>query len=144
MHLEDKINALTEPMPGWVNKEDALEAVKGAFVLAVNPDNHSRAPQDEVETVAWEVLDTVKKLLEEQAVRVAIAELRLANPGFPSDEELFREARESGGPDTPTSYADLAPQSAAANAYMAAAFDALCTIAFDEMREGLIRAGEGK
>lgn len=138
MHLEDKINALAEPMPGMVKKEDALEAVKGAFVLAVNPDNHGRAPQNEVETVAWEVLDTVKKLLEEQAVRAVLAELRLASPGIPSDEEMFRD------PDAPTSYADLAPRSAVAKAHMAAAFDALCTVAFDEMCEGLIRHGEGK
>jgi len=66
-------------------------------------------PESEGERIVWETLDTAWNLLREGAVRVTLAGIRAANPEFPSDEELFRQAAESGVPDAPTSYLDLAP-----------------------------------
>ena len=61
-----------------------------------------KEPKSESQRLTWEVLDTVWKLMREYSVRVTLAEIRdqLAERGetFPSDEELFKDARESGDP----------------------------------------------
>lgn len=86
------------------------------FTLAIDPELHDgREPESEVQRITWETLDTVWKVLREGAVRVTLAEIRAqlkeqGAPDLPSDEEMFRLAAESGDPDAPTSYLDLAPR----------------------------------
>ena len=68
---------------------------------------------DEQSKLAFAVLDTTYKLLREYAVRVTLSSVREAaaeqGQTLEPDEELFRQAKESGDPDAPTSYMDLAP-----------------------------------
>lgn len=68
---------------------------------------------DEQSKLAFSVLDTVYKLLREYSVRVTMVAVREAaaevGQTLEPDEELFRQSRESGDPDAPTSYMDLAP-----------------------------------
>ena len=86
------------------------------FTLAIDPVLHDgREPESEVERVIWETLDTAWNVLRESAVRVTLLEIRaqLKEQGFedmPSDEEMFELARQSGDPEAPTSYLDLAPR----------------------------------
>lgn len=73
------------------------------------PDAHD----NELERLAYAAIDTAWNLLNEYAVRVTLQEIReeaeRVGADFPSDTGLFREARESGDPDAPTSYRDLYP-----------------------------------
>jgi len=80
------------------------------ITVAIDPEQHGGAePESEVARIVWETIDTAWNLLREGAVRTTMVALREANPELPSDEELFREAAESGVPGAPTSYLDLAP-----------------------------------
>lgn len=86
------------------------------FTLAIDPELHDgREPESEVQRITWEALDTAWKILREASVRVTLVDIRaqLKEQGFtemPSDEEMFKAGRESGDPDAPTSYLDLAPR----------------------------------
>lgn len=68
---------------------------------------------DEPSKLAFAVLDTSYKLLREYSVRVTLASIReqAAEQGqtLEPDEELFRQAKEGGDPEAPTSHMDLAP-----------------------------------
>lgn len=100
-----------------------------------------KEPKSESQRLTWEVLDTVWKLMREYSVRVTLAEIRdqLAERGetFPSDEELFKDARESGDPEAPTGYLDLAPSPELAGMGLQGAFDLLATEAFHDAAHGM-------
>lgn len=111
------------------------------ITVAVDPKLHSREPDGEAERLTWAFLDTTWNLMREYAVRVTLAEIRsqAAERGdtLPSDEELFKEARESGDPDAPTGYLDLAPENGLSAAGLAGAFEVLAEQAFRDAAEGL-------
>lgn len=102
---------------------------------------HERAPRDETEALIWATLDTAYNLLRETAVRLTLIEIREqgAEQGVAveSDEELFRECRESGDPEAPTSYMDLAPDNELAARGLYAAFGLLVDQAYEDARQGL-------
>lgn len=85
------------------------------ITVAIDPELHDgEQPKSDRQRALWETLDTAWNLIREGAVRVTLADIReqLAEQGFtgmPSDEELFALGRESGDPEAPTSYLDLAP-----------------------------------
>lgn len=85
------------------------------FTLAIDPELHDgREPESDVQRITWETLDTVWKILREASVRVTLTEIRAqlkeqGAPDLPSDEEMFRLNAESGDPEAPTTYLDLAP-----------------------------------
>jgi hypothetical protein len=112
--------------------------------VKLDPEMHPEAVADtEVKRLTWEVLDTVWKLLQEYSVRVTLAEIRsqLTESGdvdvLPSDEELFAGARESGDPDAPLGYMDLAPSNEVAGRALQMAFDALVADAFLDAATGM-------
>lgn len=111
------------------------------FEVKVDPSLHTREPENEVERLNWAVLDTTWNLLREYAVRITLAEIREQYPDLPSDEKLFEEAKqtaeESGDPEVPTSYADLAPVNKLAAAGLAGAFQVLQDDAFRDAAAGL-------
>ena len=106
--------------------------------VALDPKLHDREPSTEAERITWETLDTAWNLLREASVRVTLAEIRsqLTERGedFPSDEELFKEARESGAP---ASYLDLAPGNELAAMGLAGAFELLSEQAWADACTGL-------
>lgn len=96
---------------------------------------------DEPSKLAFAVLDTSYKLLREYAVRVTLASVReqLAEQGqaLESDEELFSQARESGNPEAPTGYLDLAPDVDLAALGLHGVFQLLVDTATADAVEGL-------
>ena len=119
--------------------------------VKLDPEMHPDAVADtEVKRLTWEVLDTVWKLLQEYSVRVTLAEIRsqLEASGdvdmLPSDEELFKAARESGDPDAPLGYMDLAPSNEVAGRGLQSVFDILVTEAFADAADGMGFAIEGQ
>lgn len=111
MSLADRINALPTTNAGEnLRKAQVLDLAKHAVeVKSDAPDAHD----NELERLAYAAIDTAWNLLNEYAVRVTLQEIReeaeRVGADFPSDTGLFREARESGDPDAPTSYRDLYP-----------------------------------
>lgn len=102
---------------------------------------------DEPSKLAFAALDTSYKLLREYAVRVTLASIReqAAEQGqeLPADEELFRQAKEGGNPEAPTSYMDLAPDVDLAALGLHGAFQLLSDTAFADAVEGLgLEVGE--
>jgi hypothetical protein len=93
----------------------------------------------EADKLAFSVLDTAYKLLREYAVRVTLAGVRDAvgevGQTLPSDEEMFRLARESDDPEAPKGYLDLAPDEDLAAMGVHAAFTVLVDAAADEATE---------
>lgn len=119
--------------------------------VKLDPEMHPDAVADtEVKRLTWEVLDTVWKLLQEYSVRVTLAEIRTqleasgAFEALPSDEELFAAAKESGDPNAPTSYMDLAPSPELAGQGLQSVFDILVAEAFLDAAEGMGFAIEGQ
>lgn len=113
--------------------------------VAVDPARHTGEPKSEVERLTWELVDTVWNLMREYSVRVTLAEIReqAREQGLgeiPADDELFREARESGDPDAPSGYLDLAPENLLAYAGLVGAFDVLLKEAHEDARQGFDRA----
>lgn len=96
---------------------------------------------DEPSKVAFAALDTAYKLLREYAVRVVLTSIREEakeqGQELPSDEELFRLARESGVEGAPTSYLELAPDVEIAALGLHGAFQMLVEVATVEAEEGL-------
>jgi hypothetical protein len=89
--------------------------------------------------IAFAALDTAYKLLRESAVRVTLQAVREAaaeqGQTLEADEELFRQATESGDPDAPTGYADLAPDVPLAALGLHGAFGLLVDAATAEAAE---------
>lgn len=96
---------------------------------------------DEPSKLAFAALDTAYKLLREYAVRVVLTSIReeVKEQGgeLPSDEEMFRLAKESGVEDAPTSYMDLAPDVEIAALGLHSVFHVLVEVATVEAEEGL-------
>lgn len=80
--------------------------------VKVDEERHTRAPENEVERLSWAATDTAIRILAEYAARIVMADLRLqvAEQGgyVPSDGELFQAAIDSGDPDAPKDYYELA------------------------------------
>lgn len=128
------------------------------FTLAIDPELHNgREPEDEVDRIVWETLDTVWNVLRESAVRVTLVEIRsqLEAKGFtemPSDEELFAKADED--PTLPKNYLDLAVQRGdgpvvdLAGSGLFSTFELLVEQTFADAAEGLglsgVLGGPGK
>lgn len=96
---------------------------------------------DEPSLLAFAALDTAYNLLRDYAVRVTLATIRIeaAEQGqtLPSDEEMFRLAKESGVEGAPTSYRDLAPLVSQAAMALHEAFEYLVVTATEEAVEGM-------
>jgi hypothetical protein len=119
--------------------------------VKLDPEAHPDAtPEDEVQRLTWEVLDTVWALLREYSVRVTLAEIRTqleasdAFEALTSDEELFAAAKESGDPDACTGYMDLAPSPELAGQGLQSVFDTLVAEAFVDAAAGVVLAIEGQ
>lgn len=111
--------------------------------VKLDPELHKRTPETVIEGIAWPVLDTAFNLLRDAAVKVVLQELRTsaAEQGAPfpaTDEELFKLARESGDPDAPTSYRDLAPESMLAAEGLHAVFLELIDTATLDAQQGMV------
>lgn len=93
---------MTEPRMIELKLDPSLRAAKA-----------DPTPPTATEALIWPYLDTAYNLLREAAVRLVLHEIRqqAAEQGqtVEPDEELFRQARESGVEGAPTSYMDLAP-----------------------------------
>lgn len=117
------------------------------FPVGINPELHpGKAPEDELQRLVWESMDTAWGFLSEQAVRVAIHILRqgfeAAGEEFLSDEELFTVDH----PDAPRSYADLAVKDVLAAEMLEAGFDRLVDVTLAQAAEEMgvtIRFEEG-
>lgn len=112
--LNDKIKALAidpEDPNERVSLAQVLELTKDAVSVELNSASHKAEPEGEVERLTWAVLDTTWRLLREYAVRTVFAEMhQMAEQQgveLDSDEEIFRQLKESGDPEAPTSYFDL-------------------------------------
>ena len=117
------------------------------ITVGINPELHpGKAPEDELQRLVWESMDTAWGFLSEQAVRVAIHILRqgfeAAGEEFLSDEELFTVDH----PDAPRSYADLAVKDVLAAEMLEAGFDRLADVTLAQAAEEMgvtIRFEEG-
>ena len=108
---------------------------------------HSRNPEPGTEEISWSALDTAWNLLRETAVRLVLHDLRTQATeqglDFPAtDEELFQAARDSGDPDAPTSYLDLAPDTEIAAMGLHSALQVLAQEASRECGQALRDAEE--
>ena len=96
---------------------------------------------DESAKLAFAGMDTAYNLLRVTAVRVTLQSIRdeAAEQGqtLPSDEELFKAAKESGIEGAPTSYMDLAPAVTQAAMALHEAFEYLVVVAAEEAVEGM-------
>lgn len=96
---------------------------------------------DEQTKLSFAALDTAYKLLREYAVRVTLVSVRetLGEAGVtvPSDDELFRQSRESGVEGAPASYMDLAPDLRGAALALHDAFTLLVDASIEEAAEAL-------
>lgn len=110
--------------------------------VKIDPARHDAQPENEIERLQWEVLDTVYGLLGEYAVRVTLQALRdaAAEQGIPflaTDKEIFDHPDNVADPDAPKSYRDLAPDNELAALGLAGAFNVLVDQAYEEAREGI-------
>lgn len=104
MSLSDKINALTQPMPGMVRLADVLPLVEHAYVVEIRDGGHSRPePQNEADRINYATLDTAWEVLRVGAARAVLAsifEQVEQSTGEKVDEaKLFRESVADGGPE---------------------------------------------
>lgn len=114
--------------------------------VRIDPERHSAQPENEIERLQWEVLDTVYALLGEYAVRITLQAMReaAAEEGLPfpaTDQEMFDDP-DSTGPDAPKSYRDLAPDNEIAALGLAGAFGLLTEQAYEEARAGIIEGAQ--
>lgn len=102
--------------------------------VRINPKLHpGQTPEDELQRLVWEALDTAWGLLSEYATRMAIVHIREGlkeqGIGFLTDEELFAGAAESDNPDVPKSYADMIIGDPLAGEALEAAFERMQDVA---------------
>jgi hypothetical protein len=117
-----------------------FEAPKRTVEVKINPELHSRAPEDQQEALTWAVLDTVWDLLREYAVRTTLQKAREAareaGAEFPDDDEqVFLDAQAEHGDDAPKNHLDLAPDCQTAAMALAAAFQHLEYETLNEAQE---------
>lgn len=97
--------------------------------VKVDPERHDRAPENDVERLSWAATDTAIRILAEYAARAVMADIRAqaADRGgyVPSDGELFQAAIDSGDPDAPKDYYDLAATDGLSETGVDAAFQRL-------------------
>ena len=110
--------------------------------VKLDPSIHGRAPEGAQEEISWAALDTAWNLLRETAVQLTLQSMReqAAEQGidFPAtDDELFQEARDSGDPDAPTTYLDLAPENEMAAMGLHSVLQVLVQDAFKDAQNGL-------
>lgn len=115
--------------------------------VRIDPERHSAQPENEIERLQWEVLDTVYALLGEYAVRITLQALRdaAAEQGIPfpaTDKEMFDDPDNVADPDAPKSYRDLAPDNEIAALGLAGAFDVLIDQAYEEARAGIVEGAQ--
>lgn len=101
-------------------------------------------PPTEAEAIVWPYLDTAYNLLREAAVRLVLHEVREQGReqgvDVVPDEELFRQAKESGVEGAPTSYMDLAPDDELAAMSFHGVFGLLVDLAARDAEQGLNQA----
>lgn len=106
-------------------------------------DRQDPEPTDEVEKIAWPLLDTAYNLVRVAAVRTVLQtirdESRAAGVELESDEKLFQQAKESGAPGAPTTYLELAPDSELAASAFYGVYSLLTTMSAEDAEEGLGR-----
>lgn len=104
------------------------------------------APKTEEDREVWPLLDTAYQLIREAAVRAVFVEIRRQakeqGVEIGDDEELFRQARESGVEGAPTTYMDLAPDHPMIARTFHSAFAALYNLAMQDAATGLNQAQE--
>jgi hypothetical protein len=104
MSLSDKINALTQPMPGMVRLADVLPLVEHAFAVEIRDGGHARPePQSEVDRIHYATLDTAWDVLRVGAARAVLAgitgQIEEATGEEFDQARLFRESAADGGPE---------------------------------------------
>ena len=104
MSLSDKINALTQPMPGMVRLADVLPLVEHAFAVEIRDGGHARPePQSEVDHIHYATLDTAWDVLRVGAARAVLAgvtgQIEEATGEEFDQARMFRDSAADGGPE---------------------------------------------
>ena len=104
MSLSDKINALTQPMPGMVRLADVLPLVEHAFAVEIRDGGHARPePQSEVDHIHYATLDTAWDVLRVGAARAVLAgvtgQIEEATGEEFDQARMFRDSAAEGGPE---------------------------------------------
>lgn len=109
--------------------------------VRIDPERHVAQPENEIERLQWEVLDTVYGLLGEYAVRITLQAMReaAAEQGIPfpvTDQEAF-DHPDNTGPGAAKGYRDLAPDNETAALALAGTFGLLLDQAYREAHEAI-------